>query len=176
MKSILHLGRHLGTALILIAVAAAAVAASPQTNALMTDGNHAYMRGDFAGAAKAYQQALDAEKKQPTLDRPTTITLIDNLGTAYGVTGNWDKAREAFDYGVSKYPTHPIFYYDIACIYGRKKDVENAITYLQKAFANKANLAAGQTIPDPLADNSFDAFKDNDRFVKAVKSLSEPAQ
>ena len=91
MKSILHLGRHLGAALILIAVAAVTVAAAPQTNALMTDGNHAYMRGDFAGAAKAYQQALDAEKKQPTLDRPTTITLIDNLGTAYGVTGNWDK-------------------------------------------------------------------------------------
>jgi tetratricopeptide (TPR) repeat protein len=142
----------------------------------MTDGNRAYMRGDFAGAAKAYQQALDAEKKQPTLDRPTTITLIDNLGTAYGITGNWDKAREAFDYGVSKYPTHPIFYYDIACIYGRKKDLENAITYLQKAFANKPNLAAGQNIPDPLTDNSFDAFKDNDRFVKVVKSLSEAAQ
>jgi tetratricopeptide (TPR) repeat protein len=172
MKSI----RHLGTILFLLGIVAGTVAASPQANALMTDGNHAYMRGDFAGAAKAYQQALDAEKKQPTLDRPTTITLIDNLGTAYGITGNWHKAREAFDYGVSKYPTHPIFYYDIACIYGRKKDVENAITYLQKAFANKANLAAGQNIPDPLTDNSFDAFKDNDRFVKVVKSLSEAAQ
>jgi tetratricopeptide (TPR) repeat protein len=168
--------RHWGATVVLVAVAAAGGAATPQTNALMTDGNHAYMRGDFAGAAKAYQQALDAEKKQTTLDRPTTITLIDNLGTAYGIAGNWDKAREAFDYGVSKYPTYPIFYYDIACIYGRKKDVENAITYLQKAFANKANLAAGQKIPDPLTDNSFDAFKDNERFAKAVKSISDPAQ
>jgi tetratricopeptide (TPR) repeat protein len=172
MKSI----NRLATAFLLLGIAVIPVAAAPQTNALMTDGNHAYMRGDFAGAAKAYQRALDAEKKQPTLDRPTNITLIDNLGTAYGITGNWDKAREVFDYGVSKYPTYPMFYYDIACIYGRKKDADNAITYLQKAFANRTNLAAGQKIPDPLTDNSFDAFKDNDRFAKAVKSLSEAAQ
>jgi len=172
MKSI----SRLGTTLVLLGVAAITVAASPQTNSLMTDGNHAYMRGDFAGAVRAYQQALDAEKKQPTLDRAATIVLIDNLGTAYGITGNWDRAHEVFDYGVSKYPTYPMFYYDIACVYGRKKDMDNAITYLLKALANKANLAAGQKIPDPLSDNSFSAFKDDERFVKAVKPLSEAAQ
>jgi tetratricopeptide (TPR) repeat protein len=173
MKSIC---RRLTTSFILLAMAAFSVAASPQTNSLMTDGNHAYMRGDFAGAIKAYQQALDGEKKQPTLDRSATIALIDNLGTVYGITGNWDKAREAFDYGVSKYPTYPIFYYDIACVYGRKKDMENAITYLQKASANKAGLASGEKMPDALNDNSFAAFKDNEKFVRAAKSLSDTAQ
>lgn len=160
--------------LLILSFFAVTAAASPQTNSLMTDGNNAFMKGDFAGAIRAYQQALDAEKKQPTLDRNTTIILIDNLGTAYGITGNFEKARETFDVGVSKYPTYPMFYYDIACVYGRKKDMGNAIAYLQKATANKANMAPGEKVPDPLNDNSFASFKDDKRFVKAAKSLSEP--
>ena len=79
MKSIFHLGRHLGSR--------AYPNRCGRRNSRRRSGNEcaddrrndAYMRGDFAGAAKADQQALDAEKKQPTLDRPTTITLIDNL-------------------------------------------------------------------------------------------------
>jgi hypothetical protein len=38
-----------------------------------------------------------------------------------------------FNYGVSIDPNYPLFYYNIACVYGGKDDVENAISYLQKA-------------------------------------------
>jgi hypothetical protein len=49
-----------------------------------------------------------------------------------------------FNYGVSIDPNYPLFYYNIACLYGGKDDVENAISYLQKAFANKAHVIPGE--------------------------------
>jgi len=40
-----------------------------------------------------------------------------------------------FNYGVSIDPNYPLFYYNIACVYGEKRDMANAIVYLQKALA-----------------------------------------
>jgi Tetratricopeptide repeat len=45
-----------------------------------------------------------------------------------------------FNYGVSIDPNYPLFYYNIACVYGGKDDLENAISYLQKA--EKGNTLA----------------------------------
>ena len=39
-----------------------------------------------------------------------------------------------FNYGVSIDPNYPLFYYNIACVYGGKGDVENAISHLQKVL------------------------------------------
>jgi tetratricopeptide (TPR) repeat protein len=123
-----------------------------------------------------YQQALDLEKQSPTLDGTMTRVLIDNLGMAYGVTGNLVKSREVFDYGLSKDPNYPLFYYNIPCIYGEKDDVDNAIAYLQKAFANKANVIAGEKMPDPRTDDSFARFMKDDRFVRTVTALVQSGQ
>jgi tetratricopeptide (TPR) repeat protein len=140
---------------------------------LLGDGSRAYLQGNFSVAIGPYQQALDLEKKQRTLDQTMTRVLIDNLGMAYGLTGNLAKASEIFDYGVSIDPNYPMFYYNIACVHGEKNDMENAIVYLQKAFANKAHVIPGENMP---ADDSFTRFMKNDRFVKAVTSLVQSGQ
>jgi hypothetical protein len=75
-----------------------------------------------------------------------------------------------FNYGVSIDPNYPLFYYNIACVYGGKDDVENAISYLQKAFANKAHVIRGEKMPDPRMDDSFARLMKNDRFIRAVTS------
>jgi tetratricopeptide (TPR) repeat protein len=93
-----------------------------------------------------------------------------------GVTGNLAKASEIFDYGVLIDPNYPMFYYNIACVYGEKNDMENAIVYLQKAFANKAHVIPGENMPDPRTDDSFTRLMKNDRFVKAVASLVQSGQ
>jgi hypothetical protein len=151
-------------------------AASGSVRQLFVDGSQAYMRGDFSAAIPPYQQAFDLEKRQRTLDQTMTRVLIDNLGMAYGLTGNLAKASELFDYGVSIDPNYPMFYYNIACAYGEKNDMENAIVYLQKAFANKAHVIPGENMPDPRMDDSFTRFMKNDRFVKTVASLVQSGQ
>jgi len=72
--------------------------------------SQAFLQGRYSAAIGPYQQALDLEKKQPTLDQTLTRVLIDNLGMAYGITGDLVKATEVFNYGVSKDPTYPMFY------------------------------------------------------------------
>ena len=143
---------------------------------LFVDGSRAYTKGDFASAIPPYQQAFDLEKKQRTLDQTMTRVLIDNLGMAYGITGNLGKAAEIFNYGVSIDPNYPLFYYNIACVYGEKDDAENAISYLQKAFENKAHVIPGEKMPDPRTDDSFTRLMKNDRFVKVVTSLMQSGQ
>jgi len=120
-------------------VANAAPANGGNASQFFADGSQAFLQGRYSAAIGPYQQALDLEKKQPTLDQTLTRVLIDNLGMAYGITGDLVKATEVFNYGVSKDPTYPMFYYNIACVYGEKHDMANVISYLQKAFANKAH-------------------------------------
>ena len=68
---------------------------------LFADGSRAFLQRNYSAAIGPYQQALDLEKKQPTLDQTLTRVLIDNLGMAYGITGNLGKSSEVFTYGVS---------------------------------------------------------------------------
>jgi tetratricopeptide (TPR) repeat protein len=143
---------------------------------LFLDGTRAYVKGDFASAIPPYRQAFDLEKKQRTLDQTTTRVLIDNLGMAYGITGDLSKASDVFNYGVSIDPNYPLFYYNIACVYGEKDDADNAILFLQKAFANKANVISGEKMPDPRTDDSFARLMKNDRFSKAVTVLMQAGQ
>ena len=57
------------------------------------------------------------------LDKTLWYVLIDNLGMSYGITGDLQEAKETFDYGVSKDPTYPLFYYNLACTYAEMNDV-----------------------------------------------------
>jgi hypothetical protein len=81
-----------------------------------------------------------------------------------------------FNYGVSIDPNYPLFYYNIACVYGEKRDMANAIVYLQKAFANKAYGIPGEGMPDPRKDDSFTTFMKDDHFVRTVTSLVQSRQ
>jgi tetratricopeptide (TPR) repeat protein len=75
--------------------------------------------------------------------------LVDNLGMAYGITGDLNKAEATFRYGLSKDATYPMFFYNIACVYGERNDLENALLYLNKAHTFRANSIPGEGLPDP---------------------------
>ena len=68
------------------------------------------------------------------------VWLIDNLGMAYGISGDLEKAKETFEYGVSKDPAYPLFHYNLACTYAEMDDATQAGSYLRKAFEYKSNL------------------------------------
>jgi tetratricopeptide (TPR) repeat protein len=132
-----------------------------------------FMKGDYYHAAMSYQALLDLEKENPTLEKAYWYVLIDNLGMAYGIPGNLEKAEEIFKYGVSKDSTYPMFYYNLACTYAEREDMDNAIRYLKTAYKFKSNMLPGEPFPDPMVDDSFKRFLKNDKFIEAIKEMKQ---
>jgi tetratricopeptide (TPR) repeat protein len=135
------------------------------------EGGKLFLMQDLSGAIGPYQKALDIEKKQPQLGKTFWYVLVDNLGMAYGITGDLDHAEETFDYGVSEDPNYPLFYYNLACTYAERKNMEKTMDYLKMAFARKANVVPGESMPDPRKDDSFQEFMKDNRFRKLADSL-----
>jgi len=98
--------------------------------------------------------------------------LIDNLGMSYGITGDLQKAKETFDYGVSKDPRYPIFYYNLACTFAEMGNAAEAGSYLKKAFEYKANVLPGENVPDPRKDDSFKKLMENKEFRELAEKLA----
>jgi tetratricopeptide (TPR) repeat protein len=134
-------------------------------------GSVAFARRDFASAIPSYTEALALEKQNRQLSKTAWYALVDNLGMAYGITGQPEKARAVFQYGIAQDPAYPLFYYHMACYYGQKGDAQNAGTYLKKAYEHKANVVSGETIPDPRTDDSFQQILKDETFRKLVESI-----
>jgi tetratricopeptide (TPR) repeat protein len=173
------------TLVILVAVAAVSVCVLGRTNLVgssqgdktaldyLREGSAYYLKHDFERAIPPYQKALDLEKENPTLDKTLWKVLVDNLGMSYGITGNLKKAKAIFEYGISKDPDYPLFYYNMACTYGEMKDMDKAIEYLKLAFERKKNMIEGEHMPDPATDSSFERFMKNERFLNALKEIKQ---
>ena len=131
-----------------------------------------YLQHDYKGAIGPYSQALELEKVNPKLEKPFWYVLVDNLGMSYGITGDLQKARETFDYGVSKDPTYPLFYYNLACTYAEMNDAAKAGSYLKKAFEYKGNVLPGEIMPDPRTDDSFKKLMKNKEFRELAEALA----
>ena len=137
----------------------------------LREGSAAYMNGEYKKAIPPYQKALDLEKQERKLEKKFWIVLVDNLGMAYGITGDIKSSHAVFEYGISKEQTYPLFYYNMACGYGELGDEDNAIKYLRLAFKHKGNMIAGERFPNPETDSSFEKFRDSEKFKKAVAEM-----
>ena len=134
----------------------------------MKQGSVFYLKNDFKNAIAPYAKALELEKSQSTLDKTLWHVLVDNLGMSYGITGDLKRAKETFEYGLSKDDKYPMFYYNLACTYAEMNDLENTLTQLTRAFEYRQNMLAGETLPDPATDDSFQRFMRNERFLKLM--------
>lgn len=134
-------------------------------------GSAFFLQQDYKRAATYYQLALDLEKQKPQLPHDRWRVLIDNLAMAYGIPGDLRRAQDTLEYGISKDPKYPNFYYTLACIYAEKNDLNQAISNLKTAFRYRANVIAGERMPDPRTDDSFQRFNDNPKFQRAVADL-----
>lgn len=139
---------------------------------LFSEGSRFYIRQDFQGAIGPYQAALDLEKKERKLSPNYWRVLVDNLGMAYGISGDLDRAEETFDYGASQDPGYPMFYYNLGCTYAERNDMDRAMEFLKKAFSLKANSIPGEGMPDPRRDDSFQRFMTNPQFQKFLDTLN----
>jgi len=92
--------------------------------------------------------------------------LVDNLTMAYGSTGRLDAAEQVLNYAVSKDPTYPMFYFLMADTYAARDDLENTLKFLRLALKFRENMNPGEKLPDPLKDDSFKQFYQNEDFRK----------
>jgi tetratricopeptide (TPR) repeat protein len=146
--------------------------ADPETRKLFEEASKSFLVRDYQRAAPLYQAALDREKEKRTISENMWRVLVDNLGMSYGIPGDLKKAKEIFEYGLSKDPKYPMFHYLMACTYAEMEDVDNTIKYLRQAYQYKDNMIKGETFPDAWTDDSFQRFMKNDKFVNALKEMS----
>src|SRR2546423_5888263 len=144
----------------------------PETRKLLEQGSKFFLDGDYKRAIPPYQKALDREKENRTLGETIWRVMVDNLGMAYGISGDLKKAKDTFEYGLSKDPKYPMFLYNMACTYAEMNDVDKTIDYLKRAFENKENMIRDEHFPDPWTDDSFQRLMSNDRFVNTLKELT----
>jgi len=145
---------------------------SPQFNDVSLYAEILYQNRMYQAAAPVFEQALtklkdDKDKDQLMWRRVTT----DQAGMAYGLAGNIPKARALFEAAVAKDPEYPMYYYNLACADAEEKKLADARTHLQQAFARKANVIRGESMPDPTKDDSFLPYRDNKDFWTFVESL-----
>lgn len=134
-------------------------------------GSRFYLDKDYGRAIIAYQKAVDMEKQKRTLDQTRFRVLVDNLGIAYGITGDIPKSMETLQYGLTQDPEYPMFHYNIACGYGEMGQMDEALKELQLTYKYKANSIPGESVPDPLNDSSFKKWKKEKKFVDAVNQM-----
>ncbi len=140
--------------------------ASPSSLDLFRSGSKYYIQNKFAEAIGPYQRAVDLEKQDPKLDKILWRVLVDNLGMAYGVTGDLKRAKETLEHGLSKDPTYSMFHYNLACTYAEMGDLDGTMNSLKNAYTYRANHNPGEHMPDPRTDSSFQRFMKNDTFLK----------
>jgi len=144
---------------------------SQDTAYYFSQGSQFYLQRNYMVAAEYYQRALNLEKQNRTLSKDMFRVLVDNLGMSYGISGKLPQAKQIFEYGLTQDTEYPLFYYNLACTYGEMGNMNKSLEQLRLAYKYKANMIAGETFPDPLRDDSFRNFVDNDKFVKAVNEM-----
>lgn len=139
----------------------------------LREGSAYFINREYKKSIGPYSMALELEKNQPTLDKNLWRVLVDNLGMAYGVSGDLKKAKETFEYGLSKDVAYPMFYYNLACTYAEMDDLENCIVNLKLAFKYKENMMPGEQMPDPARDSSFQRFLGNQHFRETLREIGQ---
>jgi tetratricopeptide (TPR) repeat protein len=130
-----------------------------------------YLRRDWTRASAHYERSLQLEKQKRALNPKQWNVLVDNLGMAYGMSGEMSKAKAAFEYGARENPTYPMFHYNLACTDSELGDLGAALEQLKLAFQNRSYSDPGEGIPDPAKDDSFKRYLSDPRFAKLTKEL-----
>ena len=138
---------------------------------LLEEGSRYFIAHRYREAIGPYSKAFEIEKRTPSLDRTMWRVLIDNLSMAYGITGNVPSSAEVLNYGVSKDPDYPLFYYNLACGTAEQGKVQETESYLKLAFERRANVISGESLPDPRRDHSFQKLLKQKEFRQFVDTL-----
>jgi tetratricopeptide (TPR) repeat protein len=142
----------------------------PQFNDVFLYAQMLYRNGMYKAAAPIFELSLTKlkdDKSQETMRRVAT----DQAGMSYGISGDISKARSLFESAIARDPDYPMYYYNLACADAEEKKLADARIRLQQAFARKANMIPGESLPDPSKDDSFLPYRKDKDFWEFVESL-----
>jgi len=126
----------------------------------------------YKAAGTAFETALDRLKQSHEADQITMKRVVtDQAGMAYGMSGDLQKARAIFENAIREDPQYPLYYYNLACADAENQDLNGAQKHLQEAFDRKANVVAGEKMPDPTTDDSFLPYRGNSAFWGFLEGL-----
>ncbi len=137
-----------------------------------------YQARMYKAAAPTFETALAKLREDPGAaarmmkdTKTATRVVTDQAGMAYGMSGDIQKARSLFEKAIVEDPDYPMYYYNLACADAEEKNLSGARNHLQQAFARKANVIAGEAMPDPTKDDSFLPYRDNKEFWAFLETL-----
>ena len=145
----------------------------PDTRVEFENGSFFYLEKNWERASLHYERALDIERRQKrrALTPNEWRVLIDNLGMAYGMAHDLEKAKSTFQFGITQDPAYPMFHYNLACTYAELNDLDSALGDLKSAFAYRQNGIPGEGMPDPAKDSSFERFLGDARFMSLARQV-----
>jgi hypothetical protein len=147
------------------------------SNEHLRNGIQTYEAGDFKKAIPDLRQALTDLKTESGFEASHAWrVLVDDLGMAYGITGDLKNAKATFDYGVSKDPDYPLFHYNLACTFAEMNDRDHTIAELKEAFRLKDHRIPGEQMPNPGTDDSFVRFMKDKSFLSALDEIRKAGQ
>jgi tetratricopeptide (TPR) repeat protein len=125
----------------------------------------------YSEAALAYEKTAALAAVEKSLSSDEVRILTDNLGMAYGLSGQLDKAKALFVAAIEKDPDYPLYYYNLACTHSELGSLALALENLRLAFARRPNMIGGKPLPDPRIDNSFARYYADPQFQVVMKEL-----
>lgn len=126
----------------------------------------------YKAAAPVFEMALAKVDENPGPSAKTMRRVVtDQAGMSYGMSGDIPKARAVFEKASAEDPDYPMYYYNLACADAEEKNLAGARNNLQKAFDRKANVIAGEAMPDPTTDDSFLPYRENKEFWEFLQGL-----
>ena len=134
-------------------------------------GNLSFFRKDFQEAIPYYRKALELDKHRKSLGRERWILLVDQLGMAYGFSGDFINAKQTNEWAISQEPEYPMFFYNLACTYAEMNKMDEALRNLRLAYKYKGNVLAGQKFPNPRSDSSFKKYRNNKIFMAELRKM-----
>ena len=144
---------------------------NPTALDLLEFGNLSLFRKDFQGAISYFWKALNLNEHRKSLGRKGWISLVDQLGMSYGLSGDYLKAKETYEWAISQEPEYPMFFYNLACSYAELNEMDEALRNLRLAYKYKGKVLAGQKFPDPRSDSSFKKYLNNKIFIAELKKM-----
>ena len=149
----------------------AAIKAQPNSwEAYSRLGDTFFFRARFSDAVPEYEKARELATSAQ-ISQQDLRHLNDQLGVADIVAGNFDKAIEVYQSAIAKDPDYPPYYYNLACAFAGKGDLDQALGDLREAYARRDKWPQGQTFPSPRRDPSFKRYIGDEKFEKAGKEL-----
>jgi tetratricopeptide (TPR) repeat protein len=134
-------------------------------------GNAFYHTRNFPQAIRQFEKALALEKAKPTLNPLMWKVLVDQLGMAYGISGQLEKSKTIYEWAIQQEPEYPMFFYNLACTYAEMGKKNEAVQNLKLAYQYEGNSLPGESVPDPLRDSSFAKYSEDPEFLAELKKM-----